>query len=161
MLIERDMPYSRLRNYIVDTTSYGLEGLNGKEKVERETCIKQAVEDMDKLLPNDMNTTNSKIKEYVDEDGQVIGALWTTVQREEDYLLLNLIHVKEEQRGKGYGKKLMDLVIEEASEKGLELVALGAYKANKAAVSLYKKCGFIIFDEEETRYNMLRLVNEN
>lgn len=160
MLIERDMSYSSLRNYIVDTTSYGIEELKGKEKEERESCIKQAMDDMDKLLPDGMNTANNKIKEYVDEDGQVIGALWTTVRIDEDYLLLSLIHVKEEQRGKGYGMKLMDLVIEEAKEKGLELVALGVYKANKVAVSLYKKCGFIIFDEEETRYNMLRMVNK-
>ncbi len=50
----------------------------------------------------------------------------------------------------------MDLVVEEAKEKDLGLVALGVYKTNTTAISLYKKCGFIIFDEEETRYNMLR-----
>jgi ribosomal protein S18 acetylase RimI-like enzyme len=160
MLIERDMSYSRLRQYIVDTTSYGLEELDNKEKEEREACIKQAMEDMDKLLPDGMNTANNKIKEYVDEDGQVVGALWTTIRREEDYLMLSLIHVMKEQRGKGYGKKLMDLVIEEAREKGLELVALGVYKTNEVAISLYKKCGFIIFDEEETRYHMLRMVDK-
>lgn len=161
MLFERDISYNRLRHYIVDTTSYGIEELDDKAKEEREACIKQAMEDMDKLLPEGMNTANNKIKEYVEEDGQVIGALWTTIRREEDYLMLSLIHVEKEQRGKGYGKKLMDFVIEEAKEKGLELVALGVYKTNEVAIALYEKCGFTIFDEEETRYHMLRMVNEN
>lgn len=161
MLIDREMSYEQLRSYIIDTTSFGIEELSDAEREERELCVKQAKEDMDKLLPEGMNTVNNKIKEYVVEDGEVVGALWTTVRKEEDYLLLAMIHVKEEQRGKGYGKKLMDLVIEEAKEKGLELVALGVYKTNETAISLYKKCGFIIFDEEDLRYAMLRQLNED
>lgn len=160
MLIEREMSYEQLKKYIIDTTSFGLEDLSEVERQERELCVKQAKEDMDKLLPEGVNTINNNIKEYVDEAGQVVGALWTTVRKDEDYLLLSLIYVKEEQRGKGYGKRLMDLVIEEAREKDLELVALGVYKTNEAAISLYKKCGFIIFDEEDSRYAMLRHVRE-
>lgn len=160
MLIEREMSYEQLQKYIIDTTSFGMEELSEVERQERELCVKQAKEDMDKLLPEGMNTINNKVKQYVDEDGQVVGALWTTVRKEEDYLLLAMIHVNKEQRGKGYGKKLMDLVIEEAKDKCLELVALGVYKTNETAISLYKKCGFIIFDEEDSRYAMLRHVRE-
>lgn len=161
MLNERNLSFEELQKYIIDTTSFGMEELSDVERKERESCVKQAKEDIDKLLPEGINTVNNKIKEYVDEEGSIVGALWTTVRKEEDYLLLAMIHVKEEQRGKGYGKKLMDLVIEEAKEKYLELVALGVYKTNETAISLYKKCGFIIFDEEDSRYSMLRQVRED
>ena len=54
------------------------------------------------------------------------------------------ISVAKEYRGKGLGKKLMELIIELAKEKlkGLEMIELSVFKRNKAAKKLYKKFGF-------------------
>ncbi len=45
-------------------------------------------------------------------------------------------------RGQGIGTKLVDAVLRHAKVYGLEKVELNVYTSNKAAVALYKKCGF-------------------
>ncbi|WP_167955578.1 GNAT family N-acetyltransferase [Anaerosporobacter faecicola] len=155
MLSQVDMTYEELQTYIRETSSFGIEELEGKEREDREACVKQAMEDIDVLLPEGIHTKNNTIRKYVDEKGNEVGALWTTVRTEEEYLLLALINVKADQRGKGYGTELMELVKQEARDKNIGLVALGVYKMNTVAIKLYEKCGFHIFDEEEFRYAMV------
>ncbi|WP_310601595.1 hypothetical protein [Anaerosporobacter sp.] len=96
MLKEQDMSYEKLKEYIIGTTCAGIEMLSDKERKEREACIEQAMTDLNQLLPDGIDTMNNKIKEYVDENGEIAGALWTTVVSEDDYLRLALILVREE-----------------------------------------------------------------
>lgn len=54
------------------------------------------------------------------------------------------ISILKDFRGKGLGKKLIDLIIELAKEKlkGLELITLEVFVKNRPAVKLYRKFGF-------------------
>lgn len=69
------------------------------------------------------------------------------VREFEDGLLIDEIYLYDEYRNKGIGSKLINDVKHEN-------VYLWVYKNNTSAISLYKKLGFEIIDETETRFKM-------
>jgi len=54
------------------------------------------------------------------------------------------LYVKKEFRGKGLGKKLMEIADEYAKRKGAKRITLNVRKDNEPALNLYKKSGFKI-----------------
>ena len=52
--------------------------------------------------------------------------------------------VDEDQRGKGFGKKLIDSLINWAKDNKVEIIELTSNPARIAANELYKKVGFIL-----------------
>lgn len=57
-------------------------------------------------------------------------------------LYLSRIIVKKDSRGQGYGKKLMNYVIEYAKNENYEELSLGVNLDNFIALNLYVKLGF-------------------
>ena len=55
---------------------------------------------------------------------------------------INNIAVKKEYRGKGYGKMLMNALIEDAKKQNIKAMTLEVRVTNKSAIALYKKLGF-------------------
>jgi len=55
---------------------------------------------------------------------------------------LKRMYVKEEQRGKGFGKLLLNKAVESAKSLNYEKVRLDTLQTMKEAISLYKKNGF-------------------
>lgn len=64
----------------------------------------------------------------------------TSIEIERIYLL-------KKQHGKGYGKNLIDFVLEIASNDNLYRIWLGVWSKNKKAIEFYKKMGFNEFDK--------------
>ena len=64
----------------------------------------------------------------------------TSIEIERIYLL-------KKQQGKGYGKNLIDFVLEIASNDNLYRIWLGVWSKNKKAIEFYKKMGFTEFDK--------------
>ncbi len=63
--------------------------------------------------------------------------------------------IAENQRGKGYGRQAMKLVIQEAHSKGNPCVGLSTEPENFKAIQLYKSLGFIAtgkIDDGEEEY---------
>lgn len=60
---------------------------------------------------------------------------------------LSILSVKEECRGKGYARKLVNIVITESRNSGMRLICVDS--VNPVAISLYKSVGFdtIMIDE--------------
>ena len=86
----------------------------------------------------------------VEADGKVRGRAW--VGRKEmgiqDHIGNLVIHLSSELRGKGLGDKLIKEIIKEAKKiLKIKMITLGVMAANKPAVGLYKKNGFIINGE--------------
>lgn len=50
--------------------------------------------------------------------------------------------VQEEERGKGYGRKLLESLFKYALENGVENITLEVKQDNQTAISLYHKFGF-------------------
>ena len=80
-------------------------------------------------------------------DNKVIGCLLLT--NKDDGVLLDEIYLEEEYRNKGIGTDIIKNVIKEN-----DIIYLWVYKENIKAISLYKKLGFNIIDETESRYYM-------
>lgn len=65
-------------------------------------------------------------------------------------------------RGLGFGKKMLQQVIHQASKKGVKKVRLEVRKSNEAAISLYQYCQFSIhhvrkkfYSNQEDAYTMV------
>ncbi len=80
-------------------------------------------------------------------DDKVIGCLLITDH--DDGKLLDEIYLEEEYRNKGIGTDIIKKVIYDN-----DIVYLWVYKENKRAVALYKKLGFNVIEETESRFYM-------
>ena len=59
------------------------------------------------------------------------------------------LYLREEYRGRGWGRATMAFVEEEARSAGIRTLHLGVMKGNQAALSLYRKMGF---QEHDSRF---------
>ena len=80
-------------------------------------------------------------------DNKVIGCLLLT--NKDDGKLLDEIYLEEEYRNKGIGTDIIKNVLSDNN-----IVYLWVYKDNVKAISLYKKLGFSVIDETDSRYYM-------
>ncbi len=60
--------------------------------------------------------------------------------------------VREERRGQGVGKRLLQKSLRDAASRGVRRVFLEVRKSNLAARSLYKSCGFTVCGERKGYY---------
>lgn len=80
-------------------------------------------------------------------DNKIIGCILLTSN--DNGKLLDEIYLEEEYRNKGIGTKIiMDIL------NNNDVVYLWVYKENEKAISLYKKLGFNVIEETESRYYM-------
>ena len=63
------------------------------------------------------------------------------------------IIVNPKQRGKGYGFELLDSLVSIAS-KNADTITLNVYRANKTAVNIYKRLGFVEDKNRSTNENV-------
>lgn len=96
-----------------------------------------------------ITSVNEMFKDYYNIiiDDKIIGSV--CIGDLENAKLLDEIYLEKEFRNKGIGTDIIRKIIENN-----ESVYLWVYKKNKKAVLLYKRLGFKIIDETESRYYM-------
>ena len=96
-----------------------------------------------------INSVNETFKDYYNIiiNDKIIGSV--CIKELENAKLLDEIYLEKEFRNKGIGTKIIKKVIEENDN-----IYLWVYKKNKKAVLLYKRLGFTIEEETESRYYM-------
>ena len=62
---------------------------------------------------------------------------------------LSRLATRKEYRRRGYGERIAQFILDLAKEKGLKELALGVNCDNTAAVSLYQKLGFAVYETAE------------
>lgn len=80
-------------------------------------------------------------------DNKIAGCLLTT--NKDDGKLLDEIYLEEEYRNNKIGTRIIKDIL-----NNNDIVYLWVYKENRRAISLYKKLGFNIIEETESRYYM-------
>ena len=80
-------------------------------------------------------------------DNKIVGCLLLT--NKDDGKLLDEIYLEEEYRNKGIGTDIIKDIL-----NNNDIVYLWVYKENEKAISLYRKLGFNIIEETESRYYM-------
>ena len=109
------------------------------------------------LSENEINKINNYVKNNVPKllnnysnivvDDKVVGCLLLTDK--DDGTLLDEIYLEEKYRNKGIGTNIIKEVI-----NNNDIIYLWVYKENVQAISLYKKLGFVVIEETESRYYM-------
>ena len=99
------------------------------------------------------NYVNKEVKKLIKDyfniivDNKIVGSLLLT--KKDDGILLDEIYIEEKYRNKGIGTNIIKEVISNNN-----IIYLWVYKENISAISLYKKLGFNVIKETETRYYM-------
>ena len=138
-------------NYkLIKSSSDDIEKLiNYKKKI-----IYEYAKDLSESEINDINNyVEDKVPKLINNyfnivvDDKIVGCLLLTDI--DDGILLDEIFLEEEYRNKGIGTDIIKNVISNNA-----IIYLWVYKENLKAVSLYKKLGFVVLDETESRYYM-------
>lgn len=98
----------------------------------------------------------------VSEEGEKIGAVWYRLFSDEDrgYGFIDSqtpelgIGLVTKYRGMGIGTKLMKRIIEAAKDDGFHSLSLSVDSRNTAALNLYRKTGFQIYDDSGSSWTM-------
>ena len=86
------------------------------------------------------------------EDGKVIGYLSYVIKKHHTRKLdVDQLVIKEEHRGKGIGKKLMEKVKEIATDENCDRIELNCWMFNSSAIAMYEHIGF---DKQRIMYEM-------
>ena len=99
------------------------------------------------------NYVKSNVPKQIDDykviciNDKKVGCL--LVVNKDDGVLLDEIYLEEKYRNNGIGTSIIKEIL-----SNYNIVYLWVYKLNTKALSLYKKLGFKIIDETETRYYM-------
>jgi ribosomal protein S18 acetylase RimI-like enzyme len=72
--------------------------------------------------------------------------------KNENAVELHRIYVLERAKGKGVGGKLLNRCFEMARAKGCEIIWLGVWEQNSAALRFYEKLGFVKVGELQFPY---------
>ena len=96
-----------------------------------------------------ITSVNETLKDYYNIlfDDKIIGSI--LVKDIQEGKLIDEIYIEKEFRNNGIGTDIIKKLIENN-----ESIYLWVYKDNAKAVSLYKRLGFKIIDETESRYYM-------
>lgn len=90
-----------------------------------------------------------EVKNYkiIMSNDKIIGCYLVT--KKVNDILIDEIFIEESYRDKGIGTNIINVVL-----KKYNIVHLWVYKENVKAISLYKKLGFEVVEETQTRYYM-------
>jgi N-acetylglutamate synthase-like GNAT family acetyltransferase len=83
-----------------------------------------------------------------DAEGKLLGTCGL-YPLDDETIELRKMYFAKELRGRGYGKKLLERMIETARSLGFKQIHLETHSALKEAIALYKKYGFASVDEEK------------
>ncbi|MHB9293123.1 GNAT family N-acetyltransferase [Hollandina sp. SP2] len=86
------------------------------------------------------NITGNKIVIYKELNNEIVGCGYGVIENE--YVGLFDIVVKENKRGNGYGKEIVESILSEAGKVGIKKSYLQVVNNNEIAKNLYKKIGY-------------------
>ncbi len=108
-----------------------------------EAAERKAVADMAGAF-KDGFATQGNVLFVIEEDGSVIGSVWFAPREQhgEKQAFLYAIKVDEEHRGRGLGRRAMELLEVEVKARGFDRIMLNVFGGNETARALYRKLGY-------------------
>ncbi len=94
------------------------------------------------LLPNGLGTPNQHLWTVVDAVGAPVGILWVYVDRDHQRGFIYDIEMREDQRGKGYGRATLEALEAELRPRDVTRIALNVFARNAVARHLYDQVGY-------------------
>jgi len=109
-----------------------------------EAARKKGEADMERLFPG-TKPADGQLVFVIEADGQVAGDLWITERGDEltgRGLWIYDVHIADEFRRRGLGRKAMLFAEEEARRRGISRISLNVFGGNETARSLYRSLGY-------------------
>lgn len=115
-------------------------------------ALERSRKQTESLLPQGLQTKDHYLYTLYDGDTPV-GVIWLHAEMNRPVKggFIFDVEIKEEFRGKGYGKQIMSLIEEKARELGLKKMGLHVFGYNETARKLYESIGY-----EVSSLNMLK-----
>jgi ribosomal protein S18 acetylase RimI-like enzyme len=104
---------------------------------------RKAHSDIDRALPDGLATPGNVVL-AVEENMAVVGSVWFAPREQHgiQHAFLYAIEILDEHRGRGLGRRAMELLEGELRERGLPRMELNVFAGNARARSLYRSLGF-------------------
>ena len=112
----------------------------------KEEAEQRAAADAANLLPAGFATENMLFYMAEAGDGEIVGWVWLCLRSPLAWIFD--IEVVADQRGKGYGRALLDAAEAELRSRGIPAVALQVFGPNVAAQRLYATSGYQLISQQ-------------
>ena len=112
---------------------------------DQKKAIRQAKEQIERILPNGLETPNNFHYSILDKDtSNKVGILWYEIREKEGikHAFICDISINKNHRRKGYGTQAFQVLEKEVKNKGISTIKLHVFGHNKKAITLYKKLGY-------------------
>ncbi|QHQ63176.1 GNAT family N-acetyltransferase [Anaerocolumna sedimenticola] len=132
-------------------------------RVSEDTAVEEASKTFESLTPENGKNTEKNCLYIVEADGIRVGIFWYLIQNilDEDVAFIADIRLDEAERGKGYGRKILQFFEKEAKDKGYKVLGLNVFKDNPAAIHLYESEDYkIAVDSGGSLYMIKRIGNK-
>ena len=118
-----------------------------------------SAQDINEYYKNKGESQGHKLTAF-DENGVVGHLTVRTVDAKNNVVRLGFVIINNKLRGKGLGKKMINLALDYAREKmNAKKVTLGVFENNKNAYRCYKSAGFKDF--EPPKFEFYNILDEN
>lgn len=104
-----------------------------------------AAEEYEELLPDGINTAGNFFLQAEDENGKNVGYVWYA-ETEANEVFLTDFGVEPDYRRQGYGLAILCKLEERLSAAGTVRIRLHVFDNNTAAIRLYQKAGYMVYD---------------
>jgi len=103
----------------------------------------EAKKQVKQILNHGLSTKGNFLYNVINrKTGEAVGFVWFKVDEAKKSAFLYDILIHETYRGKGYGKKTMELLETKLRRMGITQLGLHVFGHNHVAIQLYKKQGF-------------------
>lgn len=114
----------------------------------REESLRKSREQITSLLPQGLRTRDQYLFTLYDDE-KAVGMIWFRAELDRPVKsgFVFYIEIKDEFRGKGYGKQAMYLIEEKARTLGIKQMGLHVFAYNTIARKLYEDIGYKVKSE--------------
>ena len=149
MLGLRPMTEAEFEPYLVQTIEDYAQELSSNLNTPIDEERLTAREQITGLLEDGLQTKDHHIWVLEHATNGKVGQIWFNVDEARQHAFIFDVAVDVAQRGKGYGKRMLELLDDQLRTMGVRSVGLNVFNKNTVAFSLYQKHGFRI-----TNYHM-------
>jgi ribosomal protein S18 acetylase RimI-like enzyme len=141
----RPMTAGEYREYHREAVASYADDMVRNVKLSPEAAETRAAATLRDLLPEGLGTRDHWIEVAEDEAGERIGHLWFARRATPagNIAFLFDVEVVEAARGRGYGRRLMELLEEKVAALGLARIELNVFGHNDVARGLYEDLGYV------------------
>ena len=144
MLELKPMNQDQYNNYITYSKNNYAQEIIKSRGIGIEEATQITNKEFDALLSDGLKSKNQYLYTIENNENENIGIMWFSSQSNhgDNELYLFDVEVNKEYRGKGYGRKSMDLLESKVKEFNMHTISLHVFLHNKIAYSLYNKIGY-------------------